>query len=178
MTEKKDGHGSKQDRLQMLQDAFQAVHGQEDLFSNIIEFFPYPIEVFARDGITVMVNRAALAELEIPDRDMVVGKYNIFKDPEIAESGLADLAREVFGGRTITVTDIKGETPSYVQLRESPLRSRFKRISAPACSAAKALSCSVLWATGWPSSMQAGPLSRKNFRPGRCSSWIRAAWWP
>ncbi len=52
----------------MLQASFQAVLGQEELFSKIIEFFPYPIEVYTRDGTAVMVNRAMLAEFGVASK--------------------------------------------------------------------------------------------------------------
>lgn len=100
-------HDSKQDRLNMLQASFEAVLGEEELFSKIIDFFPYPIEVFARDGTAVMVNRAMLTEFGVPSQDMIIGKYNIFQDPEIDKNGLSDLVKEVFNGQTRTVTNIK-----------------------------------------------------------------------
>ena len=95
-----------QDRLDLLQASFAAVLGQKDLFSNIIDFFPYGIEVFDKNGATVMINRAFLYEFEIPDKDMIIGKYNIFKDPDLERLGLMDMIREVFNGKTFTVTDV------------------------------------------------------------------------
>lgn len=103
----KNARNSKQEKLNMLQVSFQAVLGQEDLFSKIIEFFPYPIEVYTRDGTVVMVNRAMLAEFGVPSKDVIIGKYNIFKDPDIGKSGLTELVKDVFRGKTHTVTDIK-----------------------------------------------------------------------
>ncbi|MEA4925036.1 MAG: AraC family transcriptional regulator [Syntrophomonadaceae bacterium] len=100
-------HGFALDRLNMLQASLQAVLEQKDLFSNIIDFFPYPIEVFARDGTTVMINRALLNEFKIPGSDMIIGKYNIFKDPEIEKAGLTDAVKAIFEGKICTVTDIK-----------------------------------------------------------------------
>jgi AraC-like DNA-binding protein len=110
--------GSKQNRLNMLQTSFEAVLEQEELFSKIIDFFPYPIEVFARDGTAIMVNRAMLAEFGIPDKDLIIGKYNIFQDPDIEKSGLTALVKEVFNGRTHTVTDI--------QVPLESIRKRYK----------------------------------------------------
>ncbi|MGI6649056.1 MAG: helix-turn-helix domain-containing protein [Bacillota bacterium] len=100
-------HDSKQDRLNRLQASFEAVLAQEELFSKIIDFFPYPIEVFARDGTAVMVNRALLAEFGVPSKDMIIGRYNIFEDPAIERLGFSDLVKEVFNGQTRTVTNIK-----------------------------------------------------------------------
>ncbi len=53
-----------------------------------------------------------------------------------------------------------------------------KKRSVRASSAVKALLCSGWSATAWPSSMPAAPLQRRNSRPGKCLSWIPAAWWP
>lgn len=81
------------DKLDMLQAAFSAVLQQEDLFANIVDLFPYPIEVFARDGTTVMINRVFLDEFSIADRDLIIGKYNIFQDPGIEKLGLTDIVQ-------------------------------------------------------------------------------------
>lgn len=35
-------------------ESFQSVFGNENLLSKVIEFFPYPIQVFAPDGTSVM----------------------------------------------------------------------------------------------------------------------------
>ncbi len=96
-----------QNRLDKLQESFQAVLDREDLFSKIIEFFPYPIEVYSSDGTTVMVNDAVLTEFGVPSKDMIIGKYNIFEDPSIAEYGLLDLIKKVFEGGTACQTDLK-----------------------------------------------------------------------
>ena len=76
------------DRLGMLQASLKAVLEQKDLFANIIDFFPYPMEVFTKDGTTAMVNRSLLNEFSLPDRELIIGKYNVFKDPEIEKAGL------------------------------------------------------------------------------------------
>ena len=108
MKNPENNHELNKDRLDMLKESFQAALGQQDLFANIIDFFPYPIEVFTRDGTTVMVNRALLDEFGIPSRDMIIGKYNIFKDPEVEKTGLLSIAKEIFEGKgPYTVTDIK-----------------------------------------------------------------------
>jgi len=39
--------------------------GREELLTKVIECFPYPIEVYAPDGTTVLVNRAMLNEYHI-----------------------------------------------------------------------------------------------------------------
>lgn len=96
-----------QNRLDKLRESFQAALDKEELFSKIIEFFPYPIEVYAADGTTVMINNACLTDFGIPSKDLIIGKYNIFEDPIIAEYGLLDLVKNVFEGGIYCQTDLK-----------------------------------------------------------------------
>ncbi|MGI6450764.1 MAG: helix-turn-helix domain-containing protein [Desulfitobacteriia bacterium] len=96
-----------QEELNIIQTSLQAVQGREELFFKIIEHFPYPLEVFARDGTAVMVNRAMLAQFGIQNIDMIIGKYNIFRDLEVQKSGMMDLVRKVFQGQSITLTNVR-----------------------------------------------------------------------
>jgi AraC family transcriptional regulator len=112
--------GLKKDDLDILQMSFQAILGQhETLFYNIIDFFPYPIVVCDRSGTTVMVNHAMLRQFDISNKEMIIGKYNIFKDPEIEKSGLPALVREVFNGTTLTVTDIEVSVKSVREFHKT-----------------------------------------------------------
>ena len=96
-----------QNGLNMIQMSLNNSLSQGELFYNIIDFFPYPIEVYARDGTIMMVNRAMLREFDVPGKDMIIGKYNIFKDPEMEKAGLSDLVRDIFDGKTHMAADIK-----------------------------------------------------------------------
>jgi AraC-like DNA-binding protein len=93
--------------LDSLQASFQAALEKEELFSKIVEFFPYPIQIHSPDGISVMVNSAMLEEFEVPDRNMVIGKYNILEDPDISKYGLMDAVKRAFNGETVHLTDIE-----------------------------------------------------------------------
>jgi AraC-like DNA-binding protein len=102
--------------LNILRMSFKNAFSYGDFFYNIIDNFPYPIEVYARDGTTFMVNRAMLRDFNIPSKDIIIGKYNIFKDQEAEKSGLCTLVRDIFNGKTLTLTDIKMPVKS---MRES-----------------------------------------------------------
>lgn len=106
------------DNLESLQESLRATWEQQNLFAKIIEHFPYPLEIYDRDGTVIMVNRAMLSSLGSPDINMVVGKYNLFKDPDILEKGLLDAAKEVMQGRTAVMTNVKVPIES--------LRERYK----------------------------------------------------
>jgi hypothetical protein len=76
-----------------------------------------------------MVNRALLTEFEIPDKNLIIGRYNIFKDPEIAKAGLTDLVREVFAGSIRTATDIKVPIKSireFYQIRDCDIDAMYQ----------------------------------------------------
>lgn len=88
-------------------ESFQSFMKSDELFSNVIKFLPYSVEVYAPDGTSVFVNQAMLAEYNIIDSDMIVGKYNIFKDPYIIESGRMDDLKRAFQGETVFLHDIK-----------------------------------------------------------------------
>ena len=88
-------------------DSFQSFLKKDELFSNVIKFLPYSVEVYAPDGTTVFVNKAMLSEYHVMDSDMIVGKYNIFKDPYIIGSGRIEELKRAFRGETIFFQDIK-----------------------------------------------------------------------
>ena len=69
--------------------------------------FPYPIQVYAPDGTSVLVNKAMLAEYHAISQDMVVGRYNIFKDPYIVASGQLSVLKRAFEGETVFFPDVR-----------------------------------------------------------------------
>ncbi|NLX90103.1 MAG: helix-turn-helix transcriptional regulator [Firmicutes bacterium] len=88
-------------------ESLQSLSGKEELLARVIEFFPYPIQVYAPDGTSVLVNHALLSEYHISSQDMVVGKYNIFKDPYIAALGQLHVLKRAFQGETVFFPDVK-----------------------------------------------------------------------
>ena len=88
-------------------ESFQSFFGKEELLAKVIEFFPYPIQVYAPDGTSVLVNKAMLAEFHAVSPDMIVGKYNIFKDPYIIASGQLNAVKRAFQGETVFFQDVR-----------------------------------------------------------------------
>lgn len=88
-------------------ESFQSLIKREELLAKVIEFFPYPIQVYAPDGTSVLVNEAIMAEYHVFDPDMIVGKYNIFKDPYIVASGQLNKLKRAFRGETVFFSDVK-----------------------------------------------------------------------
>jgi AraC-like DNA-binding protein len=88
-------------------ESFQSLFGKEELLAKVIDCFPYPIEVYDSDGTTVLVNEAILAEYHVSSPEMIVGKYNVFKDPAVIATGLLPLLKRAFQGETVFQPDVK-----------------------------------------------------------------------
>ena len=85
---------------------FQMLTANEGLFSQIIDFCPYPIAVFTPQGILETVNNAFAAETgAIPD-DLGAGRLNIYRciSDDIA---LTSAIRLAFAGETCFLDDLK-----------------------------------------------------------------------
>ena len=86
---------------------FQLLHGNKELMAKVIESFPYSIQVYATDGTSVLLNKAMLEEYGAVNPDMVVGKYNIFRDPDIIASGQINELNRAFRGEIVFFADVK-----------------------------------------------------------------------
>lgn len=95
-----------------------------DLFPLLIDSLPYPVQVFSRDGTMVAANPAFLAEFQIPDKDMVIGRYNILKDPTIARNGLSETIRRAFAGEVVCVPELKIPVQSIKHEHRIPSREQ------------------------------------------------------
>lgn len=90
-----------------IMESFQSLFGKEELLAKVIECFPYPIEVYAPDGTSVLVNNAILAEYHVSSPGMIVGKYNVFKDPAVIATGQLHLLKRAFQGETVFHPDVR-----------------------------------------------------------------------
>jgi AraC family transcriptional regulator len=95
------------DREDKMIESFQSLPGKDELLTKVIEFFPYPIQIFNLDGTSVMVNKALQAEYGVNDPDLVVGKYNVFQDPDIIATGLVEELKRAFRGETVYFYDVR-----------------------------------------------------------------------
>ncbi len=86
-------------------ESFQSLFGREDLLAKVIEFFPYPIQIFSLDGTVRMINKATLEMIGIKSVESHVGKYNCFKDSIVRGLGVMDRLRQVLTGKTVYLTD-------------------------------------------------------------------------
>lgn len=96
-----------EDRQNDIIESFQSLFGKEELLAKVIEFFPYPIQIYAPDGTSVLVNKAMLAEYHAISPDMVVGKYNVFKDPDVIATGQVHALKRAFHGEIVFFPDVR-----------------------------------------------------------------------
>ncbi len=88
-----------------LAESLQPLFKDQELFSKVIEFFPYPIQIFSIDGTARMINQAVLKMIGVKSAESHVGKYNVFEDPIVRELGFMDQVRQVLTGKTVHLTD-------------------------------------------------------------------------
>jgi AraC family transcriptional regulator len=96
-----------EDAQKSLAKSFQSHFEKEELLAKVVDCFPYPVQIYAPDGVSVMVNKALLAEYQVKAPDMVVGKYNIFEDPYIIALGQMPKVKRAFQGETVFFHDIR-----------------------------------------------------------------------
>jgi PAS domain S-box-containing protein len=84
-----------------------ALSGSEERLYQVIEQMPYPVEICDSSGTAKMVNQAFLKLFGISSADMVVDKYNVFKDRltmDVLE--LADDIHRVYSGESVFVPEL------------------------------------------------------------------------
>jgi AraC family transcriptional regulator len=86
-------------------ESFQSLFEKQELLAKVIEFFPYPIQIFSPDGTARLINKAALEMIGIRSVESHVGKYNVFKDPIVQKLGFMDQVKQVLTGKTVYITD-------------------------------------------------------------------------
>ncbi len=93
------------DAQKSLTESFQLLIKERELLAKVIEFFPYPIQIFSLDGTARMVNKATLELIGIKDVESHVGIYNVFRDPIVSGLGFMNQVRQVLEGKTVYLTD-------------------------------------------------------------------------
>ena len=94
-----------EDAQRSLAKSFQSLLEEQELLAKVIEFFPYPIQIFSLDGTVRIINKATLEMIGIKSVESHVGKYNVFEDPIVRDLGVMDRVRQVLTGKTIYLTD-------------------------------------------------------------------------
>lgn len=95
-----------EDAQRGLAESIKSLWGEQELLAKVIEFFPYPIEIFSIDGTARLINKAALEMLGIKSVESHVGKYNVFEDPTVHQQGVVNQIRQVLTGKIVYLTDV------------------------------------------------------------------------
>ncbi|MGI6712216.1 MAG: hypothetical protein ACOX4L_05765 [Bacillota bacterium] len=85
---------------------FQMLIANEGLFSQIIDFFPYPVAIFTPQYTLAIVNKAFGAETKTWFKNLEKGDVRILQH-KINDIQLAAAVREVFAGDTFFLEDLK-----------------------------------------------------------------------
>ena len=81
----------------------------------MIEVFPYPVQVFSKDGTVIIANKAAFDVIGIKSPESHIGKYNVFRDPVVKALGAGEKVREVLRGRTVYLNDFNAPYKDLVR---------------------------------------------------------------
>lgn len=106
---------------------FQSLIANEGLFSQIINFFPFPIAIFTPQYTLAVVNKAFMAETETPAKNLEKGDIRILQY-KIDDAQLAVAVTRVFAGDTFLLEDLKNPFAMFAGIKESePQSDRFSK---------------------------------------------------
>lgn len=106
----KDGrYKTNNDRQNNVIQSFQSMRGNEEIVAKIVEFFPYPIHVYKPDGVIILMNEACIKVFHIANKDKIIGKFNVLKDPIIDQwgEGVRECIFRAFRGETVQLNNKK-----------------------------------------------------------------------
>jgi len=108
---------------------FQLLIANEGLFSQIIDFFPYPIAIFTPQYTLTMVNKAFAAETKTPVKNPEEGAVRILKY-KIDDTQLAAAVTRVFAGDTFFIEDLRNPFSMFsgITRQNAPQSERFNKV--------------------------------------------------
>lgn len=83
--------------------------GALGMYEALFEHIPVPIIIFRVDGTLVALNRASEALLRV-EREAVIGRYNVFEDPESAAKGIAACFARAAAGEIMSMPPVPYDT--------------------------------------------------------------------
>jgi hypothetical protein len=107
---------------------FQSLIANEGLFSQIINFFPFPIAIFTPQYTLAVVNKAFMAETETPAKNLEKGDIRILQY-KIDDAQLAVAVTRVFAGDTFFLEDLKNPFAMFAGIaqRSASQSARFSK---------------------------------------------------
>ncbi|MGE5614869.1 MAG: hypothetical protein ACM3XR_10745 [Bacillota bacterium] len=107
---------------------FQLLIANEGLFSQIIDFFPYPTAIFTPQHMLFMTNKAFKTEAKT--RSMNMGKKAVrILQHKISDMRLATAIKRVFAGDTFFLEDLKDPFSMFLGIaaQSAPQPDRFNK---------------------------------------------------
>lgn len=107
---------------------FQLLIAHKGLFSQIIDFFPYPIAIFTPACTVTMVNKAFAAESKIPHMNLEDGTVRILQH-KIKDIQLAAAFKQVFSGGTSFFEELNKPFSIFsgITCESEPRSERFRK---------------------------------------------------
>ncbi|HHX75513.1 MAG TPA: hypothetical protein GX699_11475 [Firmicutes bacterium] len=107
---------------------FQLLVANDRLFSQIIDFFPYPIAIFTPQHALAVVNKAFAAETKTPAKNLEKGDIRILQC-KIDDPQLAAAVTRVFAGDTFFLEDLKNPFAMFsgIARQGAPQPDRFRK---------------------------------------------------
>ena len=99
------------------------------LLYQIFDAIPYPIQIFTPDGTAIYLNKAHLDLNNIQDPALVIGKYNMLKDPAyLDKQSYRKQFKRAFRGETIIIKNFPAPIQDLVKrkvIEEEPYGSAW-----------------------------------------------------
>lgn len=107
---------------------FQMLLANEGLFSQIIDFFPYPIAIYTPQYTLAMVNKAFSTETKIRFMDLEKGTVRILKY-KIDDTQLVAAVTRVFAGDTSFLEGLRNSFSMFsgITRQSAPPSDRFNK---------------------------------------------------
>ena len=110
-----------------LMNFIQAASDNDDLFYQVIDLLPIPVELFAPDGTSVFTNRALIEFRGAKDASGITGKYNLIEDPVCNDQlGMRKWIQKAFKGEAVMGNDYPVPIDDLVKrgiIKEKPFES-------------------------------------------------------
>jgi AraC-like DNA-binding protein len=97
--------------------------GNNNLFCDLIDSFPYPIQLYMPNGLLTAVNPAFLREFNVPHPNLIVEKYNILRDPTLAAYGVLGEVHAAFEGKFASIMGIPAPVHQLKQWFHIPVEA-------------------------------------------------------
>jgi AraC-like DNA-binding protein len=85
-----------------LSESFQSIITNPELTFKFFDMLPTPIEIWDAGGTTIYINQAGMEMVNIKDTSLLIGKYNLWKDPVCLEIMGKEVIDRIFRGETVT----------------------------------------------------------------------------